>query len=136
MAPTILVIDDDETMVELVQLSLRKLGFEVVGARNGEQGLGLFHELGPDLVTLDVLMPGIDGWEVCRRLRNVSSVPIMFLTVLDAEQNVVRGLDSGADDYLSKPFQVAELRARVAALLRRSQPLPLDGRDRSAPPSA
>jgi DNA-binding response OmpR family regulator len=136
MAPTILVIDDDETMVELVRLSLRKLGFEVVGARNGEQGLGLFHELGPDLVTLDVLMPGIDGWEVCRRLRNVSSVPIMFLTVLDAEQNVVRGLDSGADDYLSKPFQVAELRARVAALLRRSQPLPLDGRDRSAPPSA
>ena len=119
MAGNILVIDDDDTMVDLVRISLRRLGFSVTGASSGEEGLKVFGQVGPDLVTLDVLMPGMDGWEVCRRLRESSAVPIMFLTVMGAEEHVVRGLEEGADDFMAKPFDVTELRARVSALLRR-----------------
>ena len=121
MAGNILVIDDDDTMVELVRISLRRLGFSVTGASTGEEGLRAFDQVTPDLVTLDVLMPGLDGWEVCRRLRESSAVPIMFLTVMSAEEHIVRGLREGADDYMTKPFDVTELRARVAALLRRGR---------------
>ena len=121
MAGNILVIDDDDTMVDLVRISLRRLGFSVTGASSGEEGLKVFGQVGPDLVTLDVLMPGMDGWEVCRRLRESSAVPIMFLTVMSAEEHVVRGLEEGADDFMAKPFDVTELRARVSALLRRGR---------------
>lgn len=122
MAGVVLVIDDDETLAELVRLSLPEMGLSVHKATSGEQGLVLHDELVPDLVTLDVLMPDIDGWEVCRRLRETSTVPIMFLTVMAGEEEVVRGLSEGADDYLTKPFTPAELRARVVALLRRAAP--------------
>ena len=129
MAGNILVIDDDDTMVDLVRISLRRLGFSVTGASSGEEGLKVFGQVGPDLVTLDVLMPGMDGWEVCRRLRESSAVPIMFLTVMGAEEHVVRGLEEGADDFMAKPFDVTELRARVSALLRRGR---LDDGDAAA----
>lgn len=122
MAGVVLVIDDDENLAELVRLSLPALGLSVYKATSGEQGLALYDQLVPDLVTLDVWMPDIDGWEVCRRLRRTSTVPIMFLTVVGGEEEVVRGLSEGADDYITKPFTPAELRARVIALLRRAGP--------------
>ena len=90
----ILVIDDDEHLTELIRLALRRLGYTIFCATGGEEGLTLFREIRPDLVTLDVLMPGMDGWEVCRRLRSISSVPIIFLTVLNGEEDVVRALDT------------------------------------------
>ncbi len=121
MAEKILVVDDDAILLKLIQQSLQPEGFSISTATSGEQGLALFHQVAPDLVILDVMMPGMDGWEVCRRLRQVSSVPIMFLTALDALEDVVHGLGDGADDYLAKPFKVAELAARVTALLRRSR---------------
>ena len=122
MTGVVLVIDDDETLAELVRLSLLEMGFSVCKATSGEQGLALYDQLVPDLVTLDVWMPDIDGWEICRRLREASTVPIMFLTVMDREEEVVRGLSEGADDYMTKPFAPAEFRARVVALLRRAAP--------------
>jgi len=121
MAEKILVIDDDKRLLKLVDLSLRREGFSVFTATSGEEGLALFHQIAPDLVILDILMPGLDGWEVCRRLRQVSSVPIIFLTALNSVGNTVHGLEAGADDYLAKPFKIAELRARVTALLRRAR---------------
>jgi two-component system KDP operon response regulator KdpE len=121
MAETILVIDDDVILLKLIRQSLEPQGFSVSTATSGQEGLALFHQIAPDLVLLDVMMPGMDGWEVCRCLRQVSSVPIMFLTALDTLENVVQGLVDGADDYLAKPFQVAELVARVSALLRRAR---------------
>jgi two-component system KDP operon response regulator KdpE len=121
MAETILAIDDEEFLLKLVSTALGKVGYKVVTATGGEEGLALFHQTAPDLVILDIMMPGMDGWEVCRRLRQTSSVPIIFLTALDTEQNIVDGLVSGADDYLTKPIRIDELRARVAALLRRAR---------------
>lgn len=123
MTGVVLVIDDDETLAELVRLSLPEMGLSVYKATSGEQGLALNDQLVPDLVTLDVWMPDIDGWEICRRLREASTVPIMFLTVMAGEEEVVRGLSEGADDYMTKPFTPAEFRARVVALLRRAAPM-------------
>lgn len=120
MPSSVLVIDDDENVVELMRISLRRLGLLVYGARSGEEGLDLFNQVGPDLVTLDVLMPGMDGWEVCRRLRQVSDVPIVFVSVMCGEHDVVRALNGGADDFVAKPFDVSELGARVVAVLRRT----------------
>jgi len=119
MAEKILAIDDDVILLKLIDQSLQPQGFSVSTATSGEEGLALFHQVAPDLVILDIMMPGMDGFEVCRRLRQVSSVPIIFLTALDSEENVVQGLVDGADDYLTKPFKIAELAARVTALLRR-----------------
>ena len=121
MAETILAIDDEEFLLKLVTTALGKVGYNVVTAPGGEEGLALFRQTAPDLVILDIMMPGMDGWEVCRRLRQTSSVPIIFLTAMDTEQNVVDGLVGGADDYLTKPIRIDELRARVAALLRRAR---------------
>lgn len=121
MAEKILVIDDDENLLILTERILQKQGYLVTTASNGEQGLTLFRQIAPDLVILDVMMPGMDGREVCRRLRQASSVPIIFLTALGAERNVVDGLMDGADDYLVKPFRPEELRARVNAHLRRAR---------------
>jgi two-component system KDP operon response regulator KdpE len=121
MSETILAIDDEEFLLKLVTTALGKVGYNVVTAPGGEEGLALFHQTAPNLVILDIMMPGMDGWEVCRRLRQTSSVPIIFLTAMDTEQNVVDGLVSGADDYLTKPIRIDELRARVAALLRRAR---------------
>ena len=128
MNEKILVIDDDEFLLRLIQRLLKPEGYSVHVAGNGEDGLKVFHQVAPDLVILDVMMPEMDGWEVCRRLRQVSPVPIIFLTALSAESNVVGGLVGGADDYLVKPFNAPELRARVTALLRRAR-MPLNQPD-------
>ena len=121
MAEKILAIDDDVILLKLIRQSLEPEGFSVTTATSGEEGLAVFHQTAPDLVILDVMMPGMDGWEVCQRLRQVSSVPIIFLTALEKVENVVQGLVGGADDYLAKPFRVVELSARVTALLRRAR---------------
>jgi two-component system KDP operon response regulator KdpE len=119
MAETILVIDDHEPMLRLLGKLLEPEGYTILTAQSGRAGLDLFHQTAPDLVILDVMMPGMDGWEVCRRLRKTSAVPIIFLTALGSEENIVNGLMEGADDYLTKPIGKGELRARVTATLRR-----------------
>ncbi|MFC0333149.1 response regulator transcription factor [Paenibacillus sepulcri] len=120
MRPHILVVDDDEKITSLLRRSLAFEGYEVVTANNGLEGLKLMLTSDPNLLILDVMMPQIDGWEVCRRVREGgSSVPILMLTAKDDIQDRVKGLDTGADDYLVKPFALEELLARVRALLRR-----------------
>ncbi|MEB3102454.1 response regulator transcription factor [Ferviditalea candida] len=121
MRQQILVIDDDEKITSLLRRSLAFEGFAVHTANGGYEGLRILIDLEPDLVILDIMMPGIDGWEVCRRIREAgSSVPILMLTAKDDVRDRVKGLDLGADDYLVKPFALEELLARVRALLRRS----------------
>lgn len=117
----ILVIDDDKKITSMMQRVLTFEGHEALIAFNGEDGLRRAEQLKPDLVILDIMMPGLDGWEVCRRLRMQSDVPILMLTARDEVADRVRGLDVGADDYLVKPFALEELLARVRALLRRAR---------------
>lgn len=121
MAENILVIDDDEKLLKLITLALEAKGYSIFTAMNGEEGETLFHQIAPDLVILDVMMPGLKGWEVCHRIRQVSSVPIIFLTALGQTEHLVHGLQTGADDYVAKPVKIAELTARVTALLRRAR---------------
>jgi two-component system response regulator MprA len=118
----VLVVDDDARIAAAVRRALVYEGFEAEAAGDGERALRMAAERPPDLVILDVLMPGLDGIEVCRRLRQAGDVPILMLTAKDGTADRVRGLDSGADDYLVKPFAYAELMARVRALLRRGAP--------------
>jgi len=120
MAEKILVIDDDENTTWLIATLLKHHGFDVIEAVNPEEGLKLAYQKHPNLVLLDVMMPNMDGWEVCRRLRELSDVPIVFLTAKSSIADVVRGLEIGADDYLVKPFDHQELVARVRAHLRRT----------------
>jgi two-component system KDP operon response regulator KdpE len=117
---TVLVVEDDETFRYLLSEQLESQDYEVLMAEDGEHGVEIARERRPDLVLLDVLMPGIDGWEACRRIREFSDVPIMMLTCRTSELDKVRGLELGADDYLTKPVGYMELVARVRALLRRS----------------
>ncbi len=121
MDRTILVIEDDPSIRELTQLGLSAAGFEVVTASDGWSGLGRFRDDRPDLVVLDLMLPGMDGLEVCRQIRMVSVVPIVMLTALAESSNVVAGLEAGADDYVTKPFELPVLVARVRAALRRVQ---------------
>lgn len=116
----ILVIDDDQDLLELVKLAFEKEGFTVLTSTNGSEGLATAFQYHPDLVLLDVMMPKVDGWETCRRLRELSHVPILILSAKTAESDVVKGLGLGADDYVCKPFRVSELVARVRACLRRA----------------
>lgn len=116
----ILVVDDEASITEFVSYNLRKEGYEVAVAENGDDALALAKMHPFDLVVLDVMLPGIDGYEVCRRLRVDSSVPVLFLSARDTELDKVVGLEIGGDDYLAKPFGVRELQARVKALLRRA----------------
>ena len=118
----ILVVDDDPLVATTIQRVLRPEGYEVDIALGGAAALDQARDRRPDLVVLDVMMPGIDGFEVCRRLRADRELPILFLTARTTTADRVRGLDSGADDYLLKPFAYAELLARVRALLRRAAP--------------
>jgi len=118
---TILLIDDSVELLRLVQLCLERAGYQVVTAVSGSEGLQKMYEHQPDLVILDIMMPGKDGWETCRHLREISDVPIIMLTAKSREQDVVRGLKLGADDYITKPFRAGELLARVQAVLRRAQ---------------
>jgi two-component system KDP operon response regulator KdpE len=119
VAERILAIDDDYLLLQLIQRSLESAGYEVTIALDGQNGLQQFHEKQPHLVILDVMMPHIDGWETCRRIRDVSTVPVIMLTALGSHQDIVKGLKMGADDYLVKPFHPEELQARVEAVLRR-----------------
>lgn len=115
----ILVIDDDPSLLRLLEYSLQKDGYTPLLAMDGRAGLRLLYEHKPDLVVLDITMPAMDGWTTCQRIREISDVPIIMLTALVSKEDLVRGLDLGADDYLAKPFEVVELLARIRANLRR-----------------
>ena len=119
----ILLVDDEESIQTLLGYPLRKEGYEVVPARDGREALERFAEKRFDLVVLDIMLPKLDGVEVCRRLRSRSQVPIIMLTAKDDEGDKVLGLEMGADDYITKPFSVREFRSRVKAALRRSEML-------------
>jgi two-component system, OmpR family, response regulator MprA len=121
-APRVLVVEDDEDIAQALQRSLRMEGYEVRCAADGEQALEHGHIFAPDLVILDLGLPRVDGLEVARTLRQGGDVPILILTARDAVESRVEGLDSGADDYLVKPFERQELLARMRALLRRRPP--------------
>jgi len=116
----ILVIDDEEPTVQLIGMLLERRGFEVIKAYRAEDGLRKAYRYQPDLVLLDIMMPDMDGWEVCKRLREMSDVPIIFLSARGDVKDIVKGLEMGADDYVSKPYENDELVARVRAHLRRS----------------
>ena len=116
---TILIVDDEPGLRELVRINLEHEGYAVLQAENGLQGLSGVREQHPDLVILDVMMPDMDGWETCRKLREFSQVPVLMLTARAQSKDIVTGLESGADDYLVKPFNMDELVARIRALLRR-----------------
>jgi DNA-binding response OmpR family regulator len=120
-AGRVLVVDDDETVRDVVRRYLEVAGFTVDVAGDGAEGLARFSAREPDLVVLDVMMPGINGLEVCKRLRQVSQVPIVMLTALGEEENRIAGLQLGADDYVTKPFSPKELALRVASVLRRAR---------------
>jgi two-component system KDP operon response regulator KdpE len=116
----ILIVDDEPRYRYLLRVNLEARGYEVWPAACGEEALGLLAEHEPDLVILDLRLPGVDGFEVCRAIRACSTVPVLMLTALTGHADRVRGLDTGADDYVPKPFNVEELLARVRALLRRA----------------
>src|ERR1700687_3702993 len=118
---TILTADDDPQLLRLVARNLQLEGYDVITASDGQQALEQIEMRVPDLVLLDLMMPKMDGFAVCHRVREFSAVPIIIITARGQDQDKVRGLDLGADDYLTKPFSVDELLARVRAVLRRSQ---------------
>ena len=120
MPEKILIVDDDETTVEILSIVLSRKGFEVIKAYRAEEALRKAYRLHPNLILLDIMMPDMDGWEVCRRLRELSEVPIIFLTARTDTEDIVRGLEMGADDYILKPYDNEELVARVKAHLRRA----------------
>ena len=122
MGYRILVIDDDRHLLKALDTALTRLGYQVLHAEDGEKGLWLAEQEAPDLVILDLNLPGISGLDVCRKLRQHAWVPILVLSSVDREQNKIQALDLGADDYVTKPFGFGELAARIRALLRRSQP--------------
>ena len=117
--PCILIVDDEPKYIYIVKLNLEARGFEVLTANNGQTAIELAAGQAPDLIVLDVRMPGLNGFEVCQRIRQFSSVPIIMLTALVEDVDKIRGLDVGADDYVTKPFNVEELIARIKATLRR-----------------
>ncbi len=120
MERTIVVIDDDLEMTTMLGTLLKRKGYNVETANDGQEGLQLVSEVQPDLVILDLMMPEMDGWEVCRRLRDISDVPVIMLTAKGVEEDMVKGLRIGADDYIVKPCSSAELHARIQAVLRRT----------------
>jgi two-component system alkaline phosphatase synthesis response regulator PhoP len=120
--PRILVVDDEPAVLDLLVYNLRKAPYEVLTAADGRQALDLAHKAEPDLILLDLMLPEVDGLEVCRQLRRASRVPIIMITARGEEIDRVVGLELGADDYVAKPFSMRELLARVKAVLRRSQP--------------
>jgi len=125
---TILVVDDERNIVELVRLYLEKEGFNVVAASDGEQALAQYERSDPDLVVLDLMLPKMDGFEVCRELRRRGDVPILMLTARSEDIDAIVGLELGADDYVTKPFNPRALVARVKAILRRTDATAKGGR--------
>ena len=124
MAISVLIVEDDRNIQELLQLYLEKEGYAVTVASDGGQGLDKFRAIKPDLVLLDVMMPVMDGWAVCKAIRADSQTPIIMLTAKGETDDKVSGLKSGADDYVTKPFEMKELLARVEAVLRRTGTTP------------
>ena len=120
MAKTILIVEDDPNISELVQMYLEKEGYHTKIAADGGQGVALFRQVRPDLVLLDVMMPVMDGWSVCRAIRAESQTPVIMLTAKGETDDKVAGLKNGADDYITKPFEMKEVLARIEAVLRRS----------------
>ena len=121
MSKRILIVDDEPRYLRLLEANLRTEGYEVASAQDGVQAVDIFSSQPIDLILLDIMMPRMDGFSTCQRIREYSNVPIIMLTAKGEEQDRVRGLDLGADDYLVKPFSATELLARVRAVLRRSQ---------------
>jgi DNA-binding response OmpR family regulator len=121
MSYQVLVVEDDSTLSEMLQYNLQRQGYEVLLAGEGREGIRLAREQEPDLIILDVMLPGVDGFEVCRTLRKDLSVPILMLTARTEEIDKIVGLEMGADDYITKPFSIRELLARVKAHLRRTE---------------
>ena len=120
MAKTVLIVEDDRNIADLLRLYLEKEGYEVAIAHDGLRGVELFREKQPSLVLLDVMLPGMDGWGVCRTIRSESKTPIIMLTAKSETEDKVAGLKQGADDYITKPFEMREVLARIEAVLRRS----------------
>src|SRR6476619_7243828 len=120
-APTILLVDDEDAVRKVLAFPLERDGYEVIQAADGEEALQQFAQQPVDLVVLDIMLPRLDGLEVCKRLRATSTVPIIMLTARDDELDKVIGLELGADDYITKPFSIREFRSRVRALLRRAR---------------
>lgn len=125
---TILVIDDEQDMRGLIELHLQKSGFDVLHGENGDDAINIVKSSSVDLILLDVMMPGKDGFEVCKELREFTSIPIIFLTALDAKTDLAKGLTLGGDDYVVKPFTSIELIARINAILRRTGTVVKDGK--------
>lgn len=122
MTVRVLTVEDDERIRLSVKLALEEEGWEVVEAASGEDAIAAFHRDPADVVLIDIMLPGIDGFELCRALRKVSDVPVVMVTARSDTHDVVAGLEAGADDYLTKPFAPKELSARIRALLRRAKP--------------
>lgn len=126
MTDRILIVDDDLTLIELLSQCLEKTGYKVLSATNGIDGLQMVYKNKVDLIILDVMMPRMDGWETCSRIREISDVPIIMLTAKDEEADALKGFQCGVDDYVTKPFSFAELTARVKAILQRARKAPPD----------
>ena len=126
---TILVIDDESSNRDVAKLLLERKGYQVLAAPDGKTGLILAKGNMPDVVLLDLIMPKMDGWETLKRLREISDCAVIMLTVFGSSEDIIKGLELGADDYLTKPFGVRELTARVNTVLRRYQNEPHPGRD-------
>lgn len=124
MAKTILVVEDDKDIANIIIFNLERNGFKTLEANDGPCGLNLALECAPDLILLDVMLPGIDGFEICRRVREQSQVPIIMLTAREEETDKIMGLELGADDYVTKPFSNRELIARIKANMRRFSEVP------------
>ena len=122
----ILVVEDEKNIVDIVAFNLKKEGYEVICAYDGEEGLKLALEESPELILLDIMMPKMDGFQVCKKIRETLNVPIIMLTARAEEVDKVLGLEMGADDYVTKPFSIRELMARVKANLRRREPAPTE----------
>ena len=120
MAKSILIVEDDNNIADLLRLYLEKEGYQATIAANGTQGIDLYRKLRPDLVLLDVMMPGVDGWGVLRAIRQDSQTPVIMLTAKGETTDKVSGLKQGADDYITKPFEMKEVLARIEAVLRRA----------------
>lgn len=118
----ILAVEDDERIRSAVKLALEDEGWTVDEAESGEEAIDLFNQVVPDVVLIDIMLPGIDGFELCRTIRRTSDVPVVMVTARNDTHDIVAGLEAGADDYLTKPFQAKELSARIRALLRRVRP--------------
>jgi two-component system, OmpR family, KDP operon response regulator KdpE len=123
----ILVVDDNPRYVRLIRINLEASGYTVLSAANGDEAIELAARVNPDLILLDINMPGKDGFDACQQIRQFSSVPIIMLTAFTQVESIVKGLDAGADDYITKPLSAEELLARIRARLRRAESAPVEG---------